>query len=517
MTLGFGTLLMLTAAILGLAVVNFRETGQLLDRLKNSSLEQFRAAAALQIAANANAARTLELTLSPDRTRQQALREDISANRQLASASIATLQRLATDLQEQEQLRGIAQLRQRYVESFQNADRLISEGRMDAARELVLQQTVPLLGSLIPQIAELEMHRDRETVQQLSLLRAQIRTDIQRIVALGIVALLLGALAMRQITQSVTRPIADAVETAHRVAQGDLTLPARTHSPDEPGQMLQAQEHMARQLAHVVTGVRSNADQVAAASSQIARGNQDLSHRTETQASMLQAAAASLQELSQAATHSAEDAHQACVLTRNAVESAQRSGQTVAQVVERMASLHQSSRRIADINATIDGIALQTRILALNAAVEAARAGESGQGFSVVAREVGMLAQRSAEAAREIKGLVTSSVEQIDGTHSLVASAGKTMEQLVHSIDQVRSLVNDLATVAAGQRDGMADISRAVDQMDAMTQQNAALVEQSAAAASSLSAQATELVRSMSVFQLPQTTFTDQQDSPQLV
>ncbi len=259
---------------------------------------------------------------------------------------------------------------------------------------------------------------------------------------------------------------------------------------------------MNEQLTCVVAGVRQNADGVATAATQIAQGNQDLSNRTEQQASALEQTAASMEQLGATVRQNAEHAAQANQLALGTADMAQRGGSVMQQVVQTMHGIHESSRRIGDIIGVIDGIAFQTNILALNAAVEAARAGEQGRGFAVVASEVRALAQRSADAAREIKSLIGTSVTRVEQGNSLVEQAGQTIAEVVQHTERLRALMAQISTASAEQSSGVQQVGQAVSEMDRVTQQNAALVEQSAAAADSLQQQAQQLVDAVAVFQL---------------
>ena len=297
-------------------------------------------------------------------------------------------------------------------------------------------------------------------------------------------------------------PIVQASEIAGTIAGGDLTRSIEAQSSDETGALLVALSNMQDKLIAIVGNVRRNSEGVAVASSEIAQGNQDLSDRTETQASALQQTAASTEELSSTVAQNADNARQASQLAHQTSSAAAHGGEVVGQVVSTMRGINDSSRRIADIIGVIDGIAFQTNILALNAAVEAARAGEQGRGFAVVAAEVRNLAGRSAEAAKEIKQLITDSVQKVEQGTVLVDQAGETMNNVVASIRKLNDLVGEISAASAEQSSGVAQVSEAVSSMDQATQQNAALVEQMAAAASSLKSQANDLVQSVSVFRL---------------
>jgi methyl-accepting chemotaxis protein len=304
------------------------------------------------------------------------------------------------------------------------------------------------------------------------------------------------------IARSITRPIQQAVAVAQRVAAGDLSSRIEATSADETGRLLAALKVMNDSLVRIVGTVRSSSDSIATGSAQIASGNADLSQRTEEQASALQQTAASMDQLGSTVRANADNARQANQLALNASTVAVQGGEVVGQVVVTMKGINDSSRKIADIISVIDGIAFQTNILALNAAVEAARAGEQGRGFAVVASEVRSLAQRSAEAAKEIKGLITASVERVEQGTALVDRAGSTMTEVVNSIKRVTDIVGEISVASAEQSSGVSQVGDAVTQMDQVTQQNAALVEQSAAAADSLKQQAQQLVAAVAVFQL---------------
>ncbi|GKT00668.1 methyl-accepting chemotaxis protein [Acidovorax sp. SUPP3434] len=322
-----------------------------------------------------------------------------------------------------------------------------------------------------------------------------------------LLALLIAAVAIASvlawwITRHITRPLASAVGVARGVAAGDLTMDIAVHGKDESAQLMQALSDMRASLASVVGAVHGSAEGVAAASSQIEQGNQDLSARTEQQASALEETAASMEELSSTVRQNADGAQKASQLAADASTVAQRSGDAVEVMVETMKSIDAASQRIADIIGVVDGIAFQTNILALNAAVEAARAGEQGRGFAVVASEVRTLAQRSADAAKEIKGLIATSVERVGEGSAQANRAGDTMKEVVQSIQRVATIVAEMSIATREQSEGIGQVGEAVAQMDQVTQQNAALVEESAAAASSLKSQAEQLVDAVSVFKI---------------
>jgi methyl-accepting chemotaxis protein len=301
--------------------------------------------------------------------------------------------------------------------------------------------------------------------------------------------------------RAVTAPVERAALVARSIAQGNLA----NEIPPATGPLrglLDALRSMQDSLAHTVAGVRANAQQVAQAGDQIAEGNQDLSARTDLQASALQHTASSMEQLGATVRQNASNAAQADQLARGASDVAGRGGAVVAQVVETMQGINTSSKKIADIGGVIDGIAFQTNILALNAAVEAARAGDQGRGFAVVASEVRNLAQRSAAAAKEIKQLIGASVERVDHGCTLVDQAGATMQEVVAAIQRVTSIVGEISVASAEQSSGVAQVGTAITQMDEATQSNATLVQDSAHAAQGLQTQAQQLVAAMAVFRL---------------
>jgi methyl-accepting chemotaxis protein len=319
------------------------------------------------------------------------------------------------------------------------------------------------------------------------------------VLALGLAASV--ALAMTFI-RSITGPVHDAVRVATAVSKGDLTVEVPVLGTNEFGQLMRAMDEMRQHLAQVVTSVRQGSESVAMASAEIAQGNNDLSARTEQQAAAIEETNASMSELGGTVNQNAEAARQANQLATSASSVAVQGGDVVGRVVDTMRDINESSRKIADIISVIDGIAFQTNILALNAAVEAARAGEQGRGFAVVASEVRALAGRSAEAAKEIKSLITASVEKVEHGTTLVDQAGTTMTEVVSSIRRVTDIMGEISAASNEQSLGVSQVGEAIGSMDQTTQQNAALVEEMAAAASSLKQQAQELVQTVAVFKL---------------
>ena len=346
----------------------------------------------------------------------------------------------------------------------------------------------------------------RHARAQLDATRADARA---REVVLGNTGAIGGALIMVLLGtvmwltyRSVQAPIEEAKRLAARIAAHDLSNDPPVDGRDELSDLLRSLVEMQGSLRQLVGQVRASTDSINTASAEIATGNQDLSARTEQTASNLQQAASSMEQLTGTVKQSADSARQANQLASSAAEVAQRGGSVVSQVVSTMDEINASSKKIADIIGVIDGIAFQTNILALNAAVEAARAGEQGRGFAVVAGEVRNLAQRSAEAAKEIKGLIGTSVDKVESGSKLVADAGQTMNEIVASVQRVTDIIGEITAAASEQSDGIGQVNVAVTQLDQMTQQNAALVEESAAAAESLKDQAVQLARVVGTFRI---------------
>ncbi|GAB7263375.1 hypothetical protein DZS_51550 [Dickeya ananatis] len=351
----------------------------------------------------------------------------------------------------------------------------------------------------VRQLVDYQDNAMMSTVDAMSATYHDIRLVLLTILAAGVLLSIWVAMA---ITRSVTQPIQQALLMADRVSQGDLTAQISSSRKDETGLLLQALDHMNASLRQIVGQVRDGAEAISTAASQIAAGNQDLSSRTEEQASSLEQTAASMEELVSTIKNTADNTHQATSIANLASSAAHRSGEVMLSVTNKMRGIRESSMRMAEIIGVIDGIAFQTNILALNAAVEAARAGEQGRGFAVVAGEVRSLAQRSATAAKEIKELIDDSVDKVQEGMDLVDNAESTLTDLTSHVNDVNSIINEISQASHEQSDGMSQINIAVGQIDTTTQQNAALVEESASAALSLQSQASLLAEAVSAFRL---------------
>ncbi|SHN41074.1 methyl-accepting chemotaxis sensory transducer [Duganella sacchari] len=351
-------------------------------------------------------------------------------------------------------------------------------------------------------VAFISKESARLTVEMNEENRAAHRQTLIAMAITVLITVVVGCATVMSLIRSITRPLDAAVTVAQTVAAGDLSTEVRVNRKDEIGELLGALKSMQNNLSSIVGQVRSGTETIHTAATEIAAGNLDLSSRTEEQASSLEETAAAMVQLTTTVQQNNANATEACKLADTASNVAAKGGDAVAQMVQTMGEINDSSRKIVDIIGVIDGIAFQTNILALNAAVEAARAGEQGRGFAVVASEVRNLAQRSAAAAKEIKELIGTSVGRVEEGSRLVGQAGETMSEVVESVQRVTAIIGEISVASGEQRDGIEQISIAISQMDSVTQQNAALVEEAAAAADSLEQQSASLRDAVSIFKL---------------
>ena len=440
--------------------------------------------------------------ISSDPAVGELFKENLANDAKKITALRAEIGKLATTEADKAAMKTVAEKGALLVAASKKATELVTAGDRAAVTAHVkgeyAQTAAGYLGA-IDAFVELQREKGAQAVADA----AQAR---QRILVAGFggagLVIALGMLVAATLVRSIRHPLNESIRVAGAIAEGDLTQSISTNRRDEFGSLMRALQHMNESLGRVVGNVRASTDSISTASAEIATGNTDLSSRTEQTASNLQQAASSMEQLTGTVRQSADSARQANQLASSAAEVAQRGGSVVAQVVSTMDEINTSSKKISDIIGVIDGIAFQTNILALNAAVEAARAGEQGRGFAVVAGEVRSLAQRSAEAAREIKGLIGSSVDKVEAGSRLVADAGATMNEIVGSVQRVTDIIGEITAASSEQSDGIGQINVAVTQLDQMTQQNAALVEESAAAAESLREQAHKLAEVVSIFRV---------------
>ncbi|KQW13118.1 MULTISPECIES: methyl-accepting chemotaxis protein [unclassified Rhizobacter] len=501
LAVGFGSIALLCAAAVGFGLDRISTMRTLSEELGTLDAEKLSLSERWARAIEANTARNWVVFFANDeqiKTRVRAEMKDVVTTQ---TERLKRMQEVATSDADKRLLEAVNVQRDAY-QGLRNGLLKRKEGGEDVTAE-VMDKLFPAAKAYSDTVEKLvQGQRDSMTATKE---RAD-RAGFVGMLALGLGgagAMLLAALLAWRVTRSVTRPIAQAQRIAQAISAGDLTQHIQVHGQDEAAELLQSLKAMQESLGRLVGQVRQSTDSISTASTEIATGNQDLSARTEQTASNLQQAASSMEQLTGTVRQSADSARQANQLASSAAEVAARGGSVVAQVVTTMDEINASSKKIADIIGTIDGIAFQTNILALNAAVEAARAGEQGRGFAVVASEVRSLAQRSAEAAKEIKSLIGASVERVDAGSRLVADAGQTMQEIVGSVQRVSDIIGEITAASSEQSDGIGQINTAVTQLDQMTQQNAALVEESAAAAESLRDQAQRLASVVSTFSLP--------------
>ncbi|WP_457953523.1 methyl-accepting chemotaxis protein [Achromobacter xylosoxidans] len=502
LSLGFGTVLALLLALTGLSQYELTHIGGINRAITEQTWAKANAINIIDVTTRANARANLELIVNTDPRTAETLFARIDTNRKTIDQALETLRPLFRTEDERQKLRLLEDVRGRYVKSFQGVGALLKRGERDAARQRLLEETLPLLDGLQDRVIEISRIQSAEMVDASA--------DSQRVIdnagmlnlILSGLAVVLGGLFAWRVSKSITAPLAQAVSVAETVARGDLGQPIHAVTRDETGRLLRALHDMQDKLAGAVRTIRAGSETISSAAGQIAAGNTDLSSRTEEQAASLEETAASMEELASTVKQNADNARQANQLAASASEVAQRGGAVVSAVVSTMGDISASSRKISEIVSVIDGIAFQTNILALNAAVEAARAGEQGKGFAVVAGEVRSLAQRSAQAAREVKTLIEASVSKVAEGAGQAENAGTTMQEVVASVKRVTDIMGEIAAASQEQASGIEQVNRAVSQMDEVTQQNAALVEEAAAAAGSMQDQAHALVRAVGVFRL---------------
>ncbi|WP_063583617.1 methyl-accepting chemotaxis protein [Achromobacter ruhlandii] len=502
LTLGFGTVLVLLLALTGLSQYELSQIGGINRTITEQTWTEANAINRIDVTTRANARANLELIVNTDPRAAEALFARIDTNRKVIDQALETLRPLFSTEDERQRLRLLEDVRGRYVKSFQGVGALLKRGERDAARQRLLEETLPLLDSLQDHIIEISRIQAAEMADASADSRKVIDNAGMLNLILSGLAVVLGGLFAWRVSKSITAPLAQAVSVAETVARGDLGQPIHAVTRDETGRLLRALHDMQDKLAGAVRTIRAGSETISSAAGQIAAGNTDLSSRTEEQAASLEETAASMEELASTVKQNADNARQANQLAASASEVAQRGGAVVSAVVSTMGDISASSRKISEIVSVIDGIAFQTNILALNAAVEAARAGEQGKGFAVVAGEVRSLAQRSAQAAREVKTLIEASVSKVAEGAGQAENAGTTMQEVVASVKRVTDIMGEIAAASQEQASGIEQVNRAVSQMDEVTQQNAALVEEAAAAAGSMQDQAHALVGAVGVFRL---------------
>ena len=502
LALGFGTVLLLAVAVSVVGVSRLAALNSDLGFVGSDRVPKVVQLSEIVDDVNLVARELRNSIIFRDEQKVAAAIETVLAAQARSDKVFETLAASITSEEGKRRLAAVTEARAQYMPPQHRFIEMVRAGDKDGAAGLLQTQVRPTQMAYIKALEglkELQLELITKSVQAGEDDYHQARTLMFLLLAAMVG---LGVLLAWWITRSITGPISTAVEVAERVAQGDLGSRIEVSSNDETGRLLTALKAMNQNLVGIVSTVRNSSDSIATGSAQIASGNADLSQRTEEQASALEETAASMEQLGSTVKQNADNARQANQLAMSASTVAIKGGEVVGQVVETMKGINDSSHKIADIISVIDGIAFQTNILALNAAVEAARAGEQGRGFAVVASEVRSLAQRSAEAAKEIKSLINASVERVAQGTLLVGQAGTTMDEVVTSIRRVTDIMGEISSASTEQSQGVSQVGEAVSQMDQVTQQNAALVEESAAAADSLRQQAQQLVSAVAVFKM---------------
>ena len=500
--LGFAVILLFSLVITGISVWRLHDVATATRTMMEQPLAKERYISDWYSKIDSGIRRTTAIVRSADTSLGPYFAEEAKQSSVVSGELQKKIEALISGPQETELFRQVSEMRKVYLDAREQVSKLKAAGQTEEAEKAFQAVFVPGSTKYQKVIMNMLEHQRASIDATAREIDAVAKTSRNLLLALAALALAFGVVCAWVLTMGIVRPLRTAVEIARKVADGDLTAQIDASAKDETGQLLQALKDMNTSLLNIVGEVRSGTDSIATSSTQIAAGNQDLSSRTEEQAGSLEETASSMEELTSTVKQNADNARQANQLAASAAQVAVKGGEVVAQVVGTMQSINTSSNKIVDIISVIDGIAFQTNILALNAAVEAARAGEQGRGFAVVASEVRNLAQRSASAAKEIKTLIGASVEQVNAGSMLVAQAGSTMNDIVDSVQRVSDIITEITAASSEQSVGIDEINRAIGQMDAVTQQNAALVEESAAAAESMQHQAHNLAQVVSVFKL---------------
>jgi methyl-accepting chemotaxis protein len=488
--------------ILALSLVRVQHLGTTVDRLATEQVERLQLALRWRSNIAVNSTRVFSIVQSEGDDLQNYFKDMVAAT----TADTSKVQKRYTELENSpEGLRiqeELAKVRTPYLEVRDKALALKKEGDTAQAKSFALGTLAPAVdqyNAVADKMVNYQVKRSDEQAAEAADLIQSYRVTV---LVAGVSALALLVVLSWVVVQRIRRSLGEVTAVAQRIGEGDLSQPVHAQGRGEVADMMRAMETMQTSLVRIVGDVRLSSDSIATGSSEIAMGNADLSQRTEEQASNLEQTAASMEQITSTVKNNSETAQRAAVLAGTASAAAVKGGEVVGQVVHTMQDISAASRKITDIIAVIDGIAFQTNILALNAAVEAARAGEQGRGFAVVATEVRSLAQRSANAAKEIKTLIGASVEKVENGTQLVTNAGKSMEDIVTQVKRVSDLIGEISSATGEQTIGISQVGEAVMQLDQVTQQNAALVEESAAAADSLKHQAAKLTEIVSVFRL---------------
>ncbi|HTJ91586.1 MAG TPA: methyl-accepting chemotaxis protein [Pararobbsia sp.] len=502
LALGFGLVVCLLVAVAAIAASRLEQDRGLTDELINERYVKMSLSNEIRNGADREVRNLRNMLLVSDPAEVAKYQKRIGETSKATDEVFARLGAMLHTGESEQSFTSMQSARAKYNDAVHKNFAIVNAGHLDDAKAQLFKEVIPVQDAYFKAIdstVERETARMNETGATAI---AEAHAATRRVVLLSFIAALIAIAAAVLITRSIVLPIDEAIGLAETVARGDLTRSIEVTRADETGRLLGALKQMNDNLRGIVGEVRDGAHQIETASGEIASGNSELSSRTEQQAASLQETAASMEELTATAKHNADNAHQANQLAVSASEVAVRGGEAMSDVVATMESIHGASNKIVDVIGLIDGIAFQTNILALNAAVEAARAGEQGRGFAVVASEVRTLAQRSASAAKEIKTLIDDSVNQVEQGAARVSQAGTTMRDVVTGVQRVAFIIGEIAGASRQQMLGIEQVNQAVGLMDDVTQQNAALVEEAAAAAQSLREQAGRLTGQMAVFRV---------------
>jgi methyl-accepting chemotaxis protein len=503
LALGFGAVLSLMLVLVAVALSTTHTANEMTRALTRDGIRKSNLLQEWKAVIEVNAARTIAVAKATDPGTEQFFLDAVNKSSERANE----LQKLVEDAManDPEGKRLFAQIvasREAYRQARAEAFRQKKEGQLESAARFFETDMMPKVNGYVGSLEAMVAYQKRAVASQSEAIDAYVDTSRTLQLALSAVAVATGLAFAFLIMRAITGPLQQALGVARQVARGDLSGHIEADARNETGQLMAALKEMRDSLRGIVGEVRRGTDTIASASQQISSGNLELSSRTEEQASSLEETAASMEELTSTVRQNADNAQQANALARAASSSAARGGDTVGEVVRTMADISSASQKIGEIVGVIDGIAFQTNILALNAAVEAARAGEQGRGFAVVASEVRALAQRSATAAKEIKTLIGDSAGKVEEGSRLVAQAGATMEEIVAGIAGVSTIMAEIAAASGEQSLGIEQVNQAVTQMDQVTQENAALVEEAAAASDALREQAQALSQLVATFRL---------------